>query len=418
MASSSAIASDGGLLSKLLSFIEHFKPRGLLISKAGEPGYALAHPEEVKIIQGLQRHELIAKLIHSLIGVSVTLIATYFTVKWLKNVLDPTSSDKEKALQKAKDLMKKIGVKETVKLTDYELCVAANLVDLCSIEMDWTDIGGLQEVKEDIRETVIFPFKRHDLVMGSSLLRAPKGVLLYGPPGCGKTMVAKAMAKEAGARFINLQITSLLDKWYGESQKRAEAVFSLAVKIQPTIIFIDEIDAFLRSRNSSDHEATALMKTQFMTLWDGLVTDPNCRVMIIGATNRASDVDPAILRRMPSMFHIAKPGQNQRKHILEIILADEELDSSVDLTEVAKLTNGFSGSDLRELCRNAALYRIKEYIQEEIRRDGMDSTSTFPDENGSPSLRRISMADIEKSLEKMTNCTHIHGFQQTNFHLD
>lgn len=120
-------------------------------------------------------------------------------------------------------------------------------------------------------------------------------------------MIAKALAKESGARFINLQVSTLYDKWFGESQKRTEAVFSLAAKVQPVIIFMDEIDSFLRSRRNDDHECTATMKTQFMTLWDGLTSQKNNKIIIIGATNRPEDVDLAILRRMPQMFYIGLP---------------------------------------------------------------------------------------------------------------
>ena len=143
----------------------------------------------------------------------------------------------------------------------------------------------------------------------SRLIQPPKGVLLFGPPGNAKTMIAKALAKESGARFINLQVSTLFDKWFGESQKRTEAIFSLALKVQPVIIFIDEIDSFLRSRRMDDHECTSTIKTQFMTLWDGLSTmqSQQNRILIIGATNRPEDVDPAILRRMPQMFYIGLP---------------------------------------------------------------------------------------------------------------
>ncbi len=121
-------------------------------------------------------------------------------------------------------------------------------------------------------------------------------------------MIAKCLARESGARFINLQVSSLFDKWFGESQKRAEAIFTLAAKVQPVIIFIDEIDSFLRNRRTDDHECTSTIKTQFMTLWDGLTTNQNTnRILIIGATNRPEDVDPAILRRMPQMFYIGLP---------------------------------------------------------------------------------------------------------------
>ena len=132
---------------------------------------------------------------------------------------------------------------------------------------------------------------------------------MFGPPGNAKTMISKALAKESGARFINLQVSSLFDKWFGESQKCTEAIFSLALKVQPVIIFIDEIDSFLRSRRMDNHECTSTIKTQFMTLWDGLSTamQSQNRILIIGATNRPEDVDPAILRRMPQMFYIGLP---------------------------------------------------------------------------------------------------------------
>lgn len=119
--------------------------------------------------------------------------------------------------------------------------------------------------------------------------------------------VAKATAKEAGMRFLNLDASALTDKWYGESQKLATAVFTLAVKIQPCIIFIDEIDSLLRSRDTHDHEATAMVKALFMSMWDGLITDNKCCVIVMGATNRPQDVDKAILRRMPASFYIGLP---------------------------------------------------------------------------------------------------------------
>lgn len=215
------------------------------------------------------------------------------------------------------------------------------------------------------------------------------GVLLYGPPGCGKTLIAKATAKEAGFRFINLQPSTLTDKWYGESQKLAAAVFSLAVKLQPSIIFVDEIDSFLRSRSSSDHEATAMMKAQFMSLWDGLDTDYHCQVIIMGATNRPQDLDSAILRRMPTRFHINQPSVRQREQILRLILENESVDETVDLVDVSKDTEGFSGSDLREMCRDAALLCVRDFVHAH---------------NDSPSehfIRPIRQSDLQRAIGKM-----------------
>jgi ATPase family AAA domain-containing protein 1 len=155
---------------------------------------------------------------------------------------------------------------------------------------------------------LIHLFKTKNNNRRSRLIQPPKGVLLFGPPGNAKTMIAKALARESGARFINLQVSSLFDKWYGETQKRADAIFTLAAKVQPVIIFIDEIDSLLRSRRQDDHECTSIMKTQFMAQWDGLSSNKsNNRVVVIGATNRPNDVDAAILRRMPQMFYIGLP---------------------------------------------------------------------------------------------------------------
>jgi SpoVK/Ycf46/Vps4 family AAA+-type ATPase len=131
---------------------------------------------------------------------------------------------------------------------------------------DRTDIGGLDHIISSLRETIIYPLLYPNLFNNSSILAgAPKGVLLFGPPGCGKTMLAKALAKESGATFINVAISVLTNKWFGESNKLVAGLFSLARKTQPCIIFIDEIDSFLRERTKSDHEATAMMKAEFMT---------------------------------------------------------------------------------------------------------------------------------------------------------
>uniref|UniRef100_A0A674PNT2 Outer mitochondrial transmembrane helix translocase n=1 Tax=Takifugu rubripes TaxID=31033 RepID=A0A674PNT2_TAKRU len=272
------------------------------------------------ITRPIGRNEVIGLLFRLTIFGAVT----YFTIKWMVDAIDPTRKQKVEAQKQAEKLMRQIGVKN-VKLSEYEMSIAAHLVDPLSLQITWTDIAGLDDVITELKETVILPVQKRHLFQNSRLLQPPKGVLLYGPPGCGKTLIAKATAKEAGFRFINLQPSTLTDKWYGESQKLAAAVFSLAVKLQPSIIFIDEIDSFLRSRSSSDHEATAMMKAQFMSLWDGLDTDSHLQVIIMGATNRPQDLDSAILRRMPSRFHINQPSVRQREQILRLILENEKV---------------------------------------------------------------------------------------------
>lgn len=174
-------------------------------------------------------------------------------------------------------------------------------------------------------------------------------------------MLAKALAAESSANFINIRMSTIMDKWFGESNKLVAAIFSLAQKLQPCIIFIDEIDSFLRERQSTDHEVTSMLKAEFMTLWDGLTSDG--RILVLGATNRANDIDDAILRRMPKRFPVRLPSRDQRRRILEIMLKDAKLDPGFDIDEVVKRTAGMSGSDIREACRNAAMTATRDFIR-------------------------------------------------------
>ena len=215
-----------------------------------------------------------------------------------------------------------------------------------------------------------------------------QGVLLYGPPGTGKTMLAKALAKESNACFINVRAAALQSKWFGDAQKLVTAVFTLAWKIQPCIIFIDEIDSFLGTRKSNEHEAVTSMKTEFMSLWDGFITDNDARVMVLAATNRPWDIDEAILRRLPRAFEVPLPDARQRQRILSVLLRGEDVDETLwadeeeeegeegdatehgvgggsVLAEIAAATEGYSGSDLQDLCKQAALLPIHDLLEEE-----------------------------------------------------
>ena len=315
---------------------------------------------------------------------------SYFTMKWLMDAIDPTRKQQLLAKEKAQKLLKSLGVPSNIELNNHEMMVASNLVEPKSIQVSWDDVAGLEAVIEELKESVILPIKERDLFSHSQLTRAPKGVLLHGPPGCGKTMIAKATAKEAGARFVNLDVSQITDKWYGESQKLATAIFTLAAKLSPCIIFIDEIDSLLRIRDAHDHEATAMIKAQFMQMWDGLETNQNATVVVMGATNRPKDVDKAILRRMPATFHVGLPDVHQRKSILKRILEMESVGEDIDYARLAKLTDGFSGSDLREACRTASVYRMRELMALKAK-----------DEHCQPELREIANEDMLKAVAKL-----------------
>ncbi|KAJ8263191.1 hypothetical protein COCON_G00156480 [Conger conger] len=351
------------------------------------------------LLRPLTRNEVVGMVVR----LTIFGAATYFSIKWVVEALDPTHKQKLQAKKRAEQLLKQIGV-EGVKLTEYEMNIASHLVDPRSMKVTWRDIAGLDEVITELQDTVILPFQKRHLFTGSKLFQPPKGVLLYGPPGCGKTLIAKATAKASGCQFINLQASTLTDKWYGESQKFTAAVFSLAVKIQPCIIFIDEIDSFLRNRSSMDHEATAMMKAQFMSLWDGLDTGEDSQVMVMGATNRPQDVDPAIMRRMPTTFHVRLPIQKQRQDILKLILAGENLSNAINLKEIAEKTEGYSGSDLRELCRDAAMYRVRDYVRkQQMKQIAQQLQESDDDERpvDEDRLRPVTQLDLLFGLDKM-----------------
>ncbi|XP_022222642.2 LOW QUALITY PROTEIN: outer mitochondrial transmembrane helix translocase [Drosophila obscura] len=323
----------------------------------------------------------------------------------------------QKQLKKLNESLKKSGGRQLKfgDLSDQELIIAAGLVTPEDIKVQWSDIAGLDGIVQELRETVVLPVQHRELFKVSPLWRAPMGVLLHGPPGCGKTLIAKAMAKEAGMRFINLDVATLTDKWYGETQKLAAAVFSLAKKLEPSIIFIDEIDSLLRARGHNDHEATAMMKTQFMRLWDGLITAGNSAVIVLGATNRPEDLDRAILRRMPAKFHIGMPDIGQRQQLLRLILKDEQLQASVDLAELAAQTDGFSGYDLKELCRHACMHRMRQFMRETLLTDGSKTLelSAANEESFKDCLDvQLHMEDLLESLSVMqkSRCTSSNKF--------
>lgn len=147
----------------------------------------------------------------------------------------------------------------------------------------------------------MLPLRRPDLFKG--LLKPCRGILLFGPPGTGKTMLAKAIANEAGASFINVSMSTITSKWFGEDEKNVRALFTLAAKVSPTIIFVDEVDSMLGQRTRvGEHEAMRKIKNEFMTHWDGLLTKPGEKILVLGATNRPFDLDEAIIRRFERRF--------------------------------------------------------------------------------------------------------------------
>lgn len=185
---------------------------------------------------------------------------------------------------------------------EFEKRIRPEVIPASEIGVTFADIGALDETKESLQELVMLPLRRPDLFTGG-LLKPCRGILLFGPPGTGKTMLAKAIANEAGASFINVSMSTITSKWFGEDEKNVRALFTLAAKVSPTIIFVDEVDSMLGQRTRvGEHEAMRKIKNEFMTHWDGLLTKPGVRILVLAATNRPFDLDEAIIRRFERRY--------------------------------------------------------------------------------------------------------------------
>jgi len=273
--------------------------------------------------------------------------------------------------------------KSKLSLTEYELEVASDLVAPSGAGCSFDQVGGLEEQARQLRSALLLPLQQPRLFAASKLLRPPKGILLHGPPGTGKTMLARAIAQEADFAFLCLNPARLFSKWYGESNKLAEAYFTLAHKLAPSILFIDEIDCIFShggKRGASEHEATAALRAQFLALWDGMLSPATraaaqAHVVVIAATNQPSLVDPAVLRRLPLSLPVAMPDERARAEVLRRLLDGEAMARELDVAAIAARTHGYSGSDLEQLCRTAALRPLEEMMRrEDGRKEGSEGT--------------------------------------------
>lgn len=243
----------------------------------------------------------------------------------------------------------------------------------------FAEVGALEDAKTALREAVQLPLKHPELFAGGTLARPSKGVLLFGPPGTGKTLVARAAAAECGAAFLSLSTASLTSKWFGDSTKLLRAAFTLAAKLSPCVIFIDEVDALLGKRNSlKEHEALREMKNEMMALWDGIRSGRE-RVMLLGATNRPFDLDEAALRRFTHRIFLGLPDRAARAAILRVVLQGERLGGDVCIDRLAELTPGYSGSDLKQLCVAAAMRPVRAFLEAEGSSGGAAGGAAFAD---------------------------------------
>lgn len=276
---------------------------------------------------------------------------------------------------------------------EYENNFLSAVVPPNEVGVKFDDIGALEDVKNTLKELVTLPMRRPELFRHGNLLSPCKGVLLFGPPGTGKTLLAKALATEAGANFLSITGSTLTSKWFGDAEKLTKALFSFASRLAPVIIFIDEVDSILGARGGAfEHEATRRMRNEFMAAWDGLRSKESQRILILGATNRPFDLDDAVIRRLPRRIYVDLPDAENRAKILRVILAQEKVVDGFDFNELAHATEGYSGSDLKNLCIAAAYRPIQELLEEEKRAGQINSI---------PALRILTFNDFIQAKAKV-----------------
>ncbi|MCJ1461858.1 hypothetical protein MMC07_000457 [Pseudocyphellaria aurata] len=280
-------------------------------------------------------------------------------------------------------------------------------------EVHWDDVAGLDVAKKALKEAVVYPFLRPDLFMG---LREPaRGMLLFGPPGTGKTMLARAVATESKSTFFAISASSLTSKWLGESEKLVRALFSLAKALAPSIIFVDEIDSLLSSRGgSSEHESTRRIKTEFLIQWSDLQraaagkaqTDKEkqegdaSRVLVLAATNMPWEIDEAARRRFVRRQYIPLPEGHVRATQLGTLLGHQKHSlNRKDIQVLVELTDGFSGSDITALAKDAAMGPLRS-LGEALLYMSMDE------------IRPIQFEDFEASLINIRPSVSKQGLQQ------
>ncbi|ERN09975.1 fidgetin-like protein 1 isoform X1 [Amborella trichopoda] len=271
----------------------------------------------------------------------------------------------------------------------------------------WGDIAGLEHAKKCVTEMVIWPLLRPDIFKGC---RSPgRGLLLFGPPGTGKTMIGKAIAGEAKATFFYISASSLTSKWIGEGEKLVRALFGVACCRQPAVIFVDEIDSLLSQRKSEgEHESSRRLKTQFLIEMEGFDSG-NEQILLLGATNRPQELDEAARRRLSKRLYIPLPPSEARAWIVRNLLEKDGLFklSEEDTNAICRLTEGYSGSDMKNLVKDASMGPLREALCQ-----GIEITNLRKED-----MRPVLLQDFERALQEVRPSVSQHelgGYEDWN----
>ncbi|MFX1303743.1 MAG: AAA family ATPase [Promethearchaeota archaeon] len=265
-----------------------------------------------------------------------------------------------------------------------------------SPNVKWDDIAGLQNVKQALREAIVLPIVKPELFKGAR--RPWSGILLFGPPGCGKTLLAKAAATECKATFFSASSADLLSKWLGESEKLISSLFKVARLKAPSLIFMDEIDSVATKRGEgSESGGERRVKTQLLSEIQGLKSTFDKPLLVLGATNRPWDIDNAMLSRFEKRVQVPLPDLKARAGIFKI--HTEGVNSALtdeDFIELAVRTEGYSGRDIANICREVIMLPIRE----------LDMSGLLENSDKEVKLRDITLKDFKKTLKKVKPMTH------------
>merc|ERR1712203_696364 len=359
------------------------------------------HTKNMKLADDLNL-EQVAKETHGHVGADLAAICSEAALQQIRGKMDMIDLEDESIDAEVLNSL-------AVTMADFQFAMGKSTPSAIretvveTPNVSWEDIGGLESVKRELRELVQYPVEHPEKFLKFGM-QPSRGVLFYGPPGCGKTLLAKAIANECQANFISVKGPELLTMWFGESEANVRDIFDKARSAAPCVLFFDELDSIAKSRGGDTGGdaggAADRVINQILTEMDGMGAKKN--VFIIGATNRPDIIDSAILRpgRLDQLIYIPLPDQDSRLAILKASLRKTPIAKTVDLDYIAKVTKGFSGADLTEICQRAVKLAIRENIEQDIKRERAIQAAggAMEVDDGSDEVAEVSKKHFEEAM--------------------